>query len=177
MPPIVRRRPGGSPGQLIVIVLLVVIALYAFAGNGAPAALADAALRLAILFPALIISLSFHEFAHAWVADRLGDSTARNMGRLTLDPRAHLDPLGTFVLILTVILRFGIGWAKPVPVNPWRLRTGPRTGMAIVAVARPIANLLLALVAIRVAKLLTGESVPDEAIDLLALFAQLNVTL
>jgi Zn-dependent protease len=174
MPPIVRRRPGGSPGQLIVIVLLVVIALYAFAGNGAPAALADAALRLAILFPALIISLSFHEFAHAWVADRLGDSTARNMGRLTLDPRAHLDPLGTFVLILTVILRFGIGWAKPVPVNPWRLRTGPRTGMAIVAVAGPIANLLLAFVALQLGNSLGLSGFVD---DLLASFAATNITL
>jgi Zn-dependent protease len=125
----------------------------------------------------LIISLSFHEFAHAWIATKLGDDTAWRQGRLTLDPRAHLDPLGTFMLILTVILGFGIGWAKPVPVNPWRLRIGPRAGMAVVAVAGPIANLLIAFVALQVVRPLGGAGVPEDLLDLLVALASLNVVL
>lgn len=89
----------------------------------------------------LLVAFAVHEFAHAWVAYQLGDPTAKNQGRLTLDPRKHLDPLGT-VMVLTV----GFGWAKPVPVNPYYLRNGPKAGMAVVAVAGPLSNLVLAII-------------------------------
>ncbi len=87
----------------------------------------------------LLIAFTVHELAHAVVADRLGDDTARRMGRITLNPLVHLDPLGTLLLLFS-----GFGWAKPVMVNPMQLRGNPRTAMAIVAVAGPISNLVMA---------------------------------
>ena len=87
----------------------------------------------------LLIALTFHEFAHAWTAYRLGDLTAQRAGRLTLNPRAHLDPVGT-----VMVLVLGFGWGKPVPVNPAALRNG-RRGMALVSVAGPASNVLVAL--------------------------------
>lgn len=96
----------------------------------------------------LIVSLSVHEAAHAWSADRLGDPTARTLGRLTLNPLAHIDWIGT-VLFPLIAMTTGaplIGWAKPVPVNLENLRS-PRRDFAIVAVAGPVSNLLLAAVA------------------------------
>ncbi len=84
---------------------------------------------------AALIALPFHEFAHAWMANRLGDPTAKYEGRLTLDPRAHIDPTGFFFLLFT-----GFGWAKPVPVNPYRLRG--RYDMAWVALAGPVSHFL-----------------------------------
>jgi Zn-dependent protease len=92
------------------------------------------------LLIALIPAFTFHEFAHAWVAYRLGDPTAKNMGRLTLNPLKHLEVFGV-LLVLSV----GFGWAKPVMVNPANLRNG-RRDMALVAVAGPLTNLLLAVV-------------------------------
>ncbi|HEY3079399.1 MAG TPA: site-2 protease family protein, partial [Chloroflexota bacterium] len=144
---------------------------------GNPAGLFRAAWSLAFLLPALIISLSFHELAHAWTASKLGDDTAARQGRLTIDPRAHLDPLGTFMLILTVILGFGIGWAKPVPVNPWKLRIGPRAGMAVVAIAGPIANLLIAFVALQLLRPLDGAGTPNEFLSMIGKLASLNIVL
>ena len=93
---------------------------------------------------ALVVILLFgfpvHELSHAWVAYRLGDYTAKHQGRLTLNPLKHLDPLGSIMLIVSG----AIGWAKPVPVNPMRLRYGPRIGHAIVSAAGPVSNLLMA---------------------------------
>ncbi len=94
---------------------------------------------------ALILSISVHEFAHAWTAMQLGDRTAYYQGRVTLDPAAHLDPMGTMMIIFSSIVGFGIGWGKPVPVNPYNLRYGPRVGRAITAAAGPIANILQAV--------------------------------
>lgn len=88
----------------------------------------------------LLVALPVHEFAHAWAAYRLGDNTAARAGRLTLNPLAHLDLIGSLMIIFSFF-----GWAKPVPVNPWRLRYGPRVGGALVAAAGPLSNLLLAL--------------------------------
>lgn len=87
---------------------------------------------------ALIPAFTFHEFAHAWVANYLGDPTAKNLGRLTLNPLKHLDVLGTIMVFVV-----GFGWAKPVPVNPANLRNGRRS-MAVVAVAGPLTNLAIA---------------------------------
>jgi Zn-dependent protease len=96
----------------------------------------------------LVLSLSFHEAAHAWTADRLGDPTARQLGRLTLNPLAHIDWIGT-VLFPLLALYTGlplIGWAKPVPVSTRQLRH-PRRDFAVVALAGPVSNLVLALAA------------------------------
>jgi Zn-dependent protease len=88
---------------------------------------------------AFVVAITVHEFCHAWVASQLGDRTAESQGRLTLDPRAHLDPLGTLMIYLA-----GFGWGKPVPVNPWGLRNGPKEGMALVSLAGPASNLAMA---------------------------------
>ena len=87
----------------------------------------------------LVLGIAFHEFCHAASASALGDQTARNRGRLTLNPLAHLDPFGTLLLVFA-----GFGWGKPTPVNPYNMRVEPRTGMAITAAAGPISNLLVA---------------------------------
>jgi len=95
----------------------------------------------------LLLAMVFHEYAHGWVANRYGDATARLNGRLTLDPRAHIDPFGTILLpLLCLIFPTGIllGYARPVPINPWNLRN-PRRDMALVAAAGPGMNLLLAV--------------------------------
>lgn len=98
-----------------------------------------------LLIPILIISATFHELAHAWVADRLGDPTARKLGRLTLNPIKHLDPIGSLSFIITYLLfSFPFGWAKPVPVYPGNLKIDQRRGMALVAAAGPITNFILA---------------------------------
>lgn len=88
---------------------------------------------------ALLIGITFHEFSHCLMAYVLGDRTGRNLGRLTLNPKAHLDPVGTLLLFMV-----GFGWGKPAPVNPYRLSTGPKTGMALVAIAGPLSNLVIA---------------------------------
>ena len=104
-------------------------------------------LQFVYLAVALLGSLSVHEFSHAWMADRLGDPTARYMGRLTLNPLAHLDPYGTLFMLLAIASGIGIGWAKPVPFNPNNLRGNYRTGIGLVSVAGPASNLLLAVAA------------------------------
>ncbi len=102
--------------------------------------------RFVYFVVALLAALTVHESAHALVAYWLGDSTARRLGRISLNPLRHLDPMGTLMIFVSSILGFGIGWGKPVPVNPFNLKTGPKTGMAIVAAAGPASNLLLASV-------------------------------
>lgn len=93
---------------------------------------------LLLSIPPILFALSFHEYAHGWMANRLGDPTAKNEGRLTLNPLAHLDPLGTLMI---VILHFG--WAKPVPVNPYNL-ANPKKDMLKIALAGPVSNVLMA---------------------------------
>jgi Zn-dependent protease len=93
---------------------------------------------------ALVVSLSIHEFSHAWSAYELGDPTARNEGRLTLNPIKHLDPVGALMILFMAFAGWGLGWGKPVPVNPRNLRTNPRVGMALTAAAGPFSNLVLA---------------------------------
>jgi len=103
--------------------------------------------KVAVLAFLLIVAFPVHEFAHAFAAYRLGDSTARYQGRLTLDPGAHFDRQGGLLLIISVLLTpYGFGWAKPTPYNPFNLRGG-RTGEALVAAAGPISNLVLAILA------------------------------
>jgi Zn-dependent protease len=94
----------------------------------------------------LLVAFPVHEFSHALAATYLGDSTPRLMGRLTLDPRAHFDPAGATILAISMLVGVGIGWAKPTPYNPMNLRGG-RWGEAIIAVAGPISNFILAIAA------------------------------
>lgn len=107
----------------------------------------DPELLQRLIAAAIIILVAFpvHEFSHAYAAFRLGDSTARWQGRLTLNPVAHFDPIGGTLLALGAVLGgFLIGWAKPTPVNPYNLRGG-RRGEALVALAGPLSNLVLAV--------------------------------
>ena len=109
----------------------------------------------------VIIAISVHECAHAFTASRLGDPTADHAGRLTLNPLAHLDPLGAMMFLIV-----GFGWAKPVPVNPTYFRH-PKRGMALTALAGPLSNLLLACLAFA-GLLILGGMHGGSAFDLLS---------
>lgn len=127
----------------------------------------------------LLVAFTIHELAHAVVADRMGDPTPRRMGRITLNPIAHLDPIGTILLLVS-----GFGWAKPVMVNPMNLRGNPRTGMAIVAAAGPISNIIMAILFALPFQLglvtfsaFGGSSVIPSLSDLLFQFVWINLIL
>jgi Zn-dependent protease len=103
-----------------------------------------------VLLPIVLVSLTLHELGHAYVAWKLGDPTAKEQGRLTLNPIAHLDPLGTLMFALTALIaNLPFGWARPVPVRPGYFRR-PKEGMAIVAAAGPAMNFVSALVCLAV---------------------------
>ena len=97
--------------------------------------------NIVYILPIYFISLTIHEYSHGLVAYKLGDPTAKDSGRLSLNPIRHIDPIG---LIMMVLVRFG--WAKPVPVNPTRFKCNMRLGMALTALAGPVSNLLLSLI-------------------------------
>lgn len=131
----------------------------------------DSLLGIVLFIVALVIVISFHEFAHAWVANRLGDPTAKYYGRLTLNPFAHLDFIGTIMLFL-----IHIGWGKPVPVNPENFRH-PMRDSALTALAGPGSNLVLAFVAALPYKFFSvAVDVPLAAVFFNILF-ELSVTL
>ena len=100
-------------------------------------------LSLLLSIPGILIAITFHEFAHAYAADKLGDDTPRNQGRLTLNPLGHLDPIGTIMLLFA-----GFGWGKPVEVNPrnYDRRFSMDKADSIVSIAGPLMNFLLAVV-------------------------------
>lgn len=125
-------------------------------------------LEFVIAFGGLILSLSCHEFAHAWVADFLGDPTPRMQGRVTLNPLAHLDPLGTVALLL---VRFG--WGKPVEIDPFNLKN-PIRDSALVALAGPTMNLIIAGLIAVVVRLV---SLPEFVLISLVDVAAINVVL
>jgi Zn-dependent protease len=100
--------------------------------------LASTVQDLAVRIPVFLLALTIHEFAHGWIANRLGDPTARLQGRLTLNPLAHLDPIGTLAIVL-----IGFGWARPVPVD-YRYLARPRRDMMLIAAAGPVSNLVMA---------------------------------
>jgi len=113
-----------------------------------------------LMYLGLIVLLTFHEFSHAWVALKCGDDTARLQGRCSLNPIVHIDPIGTVILPLAMIFlsmtgsglgRFLIGWAKPVPVNPYNLRH-PRMDDILVSMAGPAMNLVLAVILMALAR-------------------------
>lgn len=123
---------------------------------------------LVLLIPVLLFALVFHEFSHGWVAYKLGDPTAKNQGRLTLNPIAHLDPFGSMMILFV-----GFGWAKPVPVDS-RYLANPREDMMKIAFAGPASNLFLALIG-GVLIRLTGYAGP--LTSMLILFTQINISL
>lgn len=90
----------------------------------------------------LVVALTFHEFAHGWMAKQFGDDTAERAGRLTLNPLAHLDPIGSLMLVFV-----GFGWAKPVPINPYTIRRSGKGALLLVSIAGPLANFVLAVLA------------------------------
>ena len=115
-------------------------------------------LKLVMYIVPVIMSITVHEFAHAWMAYRLGDDTAASMGRMTLNPLAHIDPFGTIVLPIMCVLMGApaFGWAKPVPFNPVRLTRSLRMkhSTMLVGLAGPVSNLLLALLMVLVGRLM-----------------------
>jgi len=125
----------------------------------------------------VIFAITVHEVAHGWVANKLGDGTAKMLGRLTLNPFKHIDPIGTIVVPIAMVLMsgFAFGWAKPVPVNMHNLRQ-PRRDMAIVAAAGPLANVVMAIMWVFFFKLATLVSDVNIAKGLVAM-ASAGVTI
>ena len=143
--------------------------------------------QVLILLAVLIASLSVHEAAHAYAADRLGDPTARQLGRLSLNPAVHVDPIGTLLFPLVAFMTGFplIGWAKPVPVNPRYLRH-PKRDFAVIAAAGPLSNVAMALVAAVALEVVRSFAAPGDvaglalarpAIQILRLMVLLNILL
>lgn len=132
-------------------------------------------LQLLASIVVVFIALPLHECAHGLIAKKLGDPTASNLGRLTLNPFVHFDPIGTTALILV-----GFGWAKPVPVNPYYFKNR-KNGMALTALAGPVSNLLMAAATLMLYKLLyyfaPYTSFVQILISVLVLIAQINISL
>ena len=128
-----------------------------------------------IAAPAILFSLTVHEFFHAYIAYRFGDSTAKDMGRLTLNPLAHLDFFGTLMLFLS---QFRFGWAKPVPVNPYNLKN-PRVADLWISAAGPLSNFGLGLIFAVLFRLTYNNQmgIPHEIIQFLLLGVIINVSL
>ena len=115
-----------------------------------------------MMVPIVLIALTFHEFSHGFVSSKLGDPTPKLAGRLTLNPLAHLDPVGTLLMVFT-----GFGWAKPVEINP-RYYKKPKWGMALTAAAGPLSNLLMAVVSMLIYTVILIISYKTGAISMTA---------
>ena len=151
--------------------------------NGA--SLSEWLTRLLLSLPVILLALTVHEVSHGWVAMKLGDPTARNFGRLTLNPLKHLDPIGTVCMVL-----FGFGWARPVPINV-RYFKKPRRDMALTALAGPASNFIMSFFGVLFYRILiavfnsvigptTSEfafNVANVIVTLFYLFAWLNLSL
>ncbi|MHB1317000.1 MAG: site-2 protease family protein [Anaerolineae bacterium] len=129
------------------IFVIVILVAFAFLQT-------DSMLRTVFTLTALLVAITVHECSHAWTANRLGDGTAASVGRITLNPLAHLDPLGSVMMLITTLTGLGIGWGKPVPVATYRLRYGPRVGNGIVSLAGPASNLATAVLFAVVSRLI-----------------------
>ena len=121
----------------IVVAIIIMLSLGRYLSN------TEELLNILLTLPAVLIAITFHEFAHAFAADKLGDDTPRRQGRLTLNPLAHLDPVGSVMLIFA-----GFGWGKPVEINPsnFKRTISMSKGEAIVSIAGPAMNLILAVI-------------------------------
>ena len=135
-------------------------------------------ISLLLSLPIVLLSLSVHETAHGYAAMKLGDPTARNLGRLTLNPAKHIDPIGFICMVL-----FGFGWAKPVPINT-RYFKNPKRDMALTGLAGPVSNLLLALLfaillrlTIQFGLLFMGGTVYSIVQTFMVLGVRMNITL
>ena len=130
----------------------------------------------------VILSITVHEFAHALAADRIGDDTPRRQGRLTLLPTEHFDPLGFLMIVFTSLGGIGMGWGKPVMVNPARF-AHPRRDMIVIAAAGPFSNLILAIICglllrfLPVATLATDSGLPTLTYELLWAATRINLSL
>jgi len=135
-----------------------------------------AILNLMLIIPAIIL----HEVSHGYVAYMLGDPTAKNAGRLTLNPIAHVDLFGTIILpaLMFLVAGFAIGYAKPVPINPYLMRrTSLQNGMLLTGAAGPVTNVILALVFGLVFRILTVFSAPDIVLYIVGFFTLINLVL
>jgi Zn-dependent protease len=132
------------------------------------------------MIPVLLISLTIHEYSHGYVAYRLGDPTAKNEGRLSLNPFRHLDPVGTIMMIIA-----RIGWAKPVPINPSYFRD-PKKGTILVSIGGPLSNLFMAFIGVILfeityyvsyANIIAGDTFVIYFMNFLVLFFSVNINL
>lgn len=158
-------------------------ALFSFLRQGS--SLTGFITNLLLSLPVILLALTVHEVSHGWVAMKLGDPTARNLGRLTLNPLKHLDPIGTVCMVL-----FGFGWARPVPINV-RYFKNPRRDMALTALAGPASNFIMSFFGVLFYRILiavfnsvigptTSEfafNVASAIVSLFYLFAWLNLSL
>jgi Zn-dependent protease len=137
-------------------------------------------IALIVGIPAILIAIVVHEFSHGYAAYLLGDNTAKNAGRLTLNPIAHIDMWGTIIIPLIMLVTSGaaFGWAKPVPFNPYNLKY-PKYGPAIVAIAGPLSNLIIAFIALMTFRVLVPTLDPNTNLLMMFLLnlALLNVFL
>lgn len=127
----------GNPFIIVLVIILVMQNLRYYLGT--PGAL----LALILSIPGVLIAITFHEFAHAWMADKIGDDTPRRQKRLTLNPLSHMDPIGILMLLFV-----GFGWGKPVEINPnnFNRTISIRKGNALVSLAGPVMNFILAII-------------------------------
>ena len=132
-------------------------------------------LQMLISVPFILLCLTLHEFAHGWVAYKMGDDTAKNAGRLTPNPLRHIDPLGAICMLI-----FKFGWAKPVPVNPYNFKKAGAKGIVWVSLAGPVSNFIAAFVTMLVTFIivLSGVAEPQGTVtQCLMLFATINIGL
>lgn len=137
--------------------------------------------KVIMLMAAFVVAITVHEFMHAWTANYFGDDTARMLGRISLNPAVHFDPLGFIMFLFIAIGGFGFAWGKPVPVNDYRLRPlgkfGRRGTMAIIAFAGPLSNVALAFVGAWSVKLGSFGTMPTWWLQFLSIFISVNVGL
>ena len=132
-------------------------------------------LRIIYMLISVLISIDVHEFFHAWMANYLGDPTPKMMGRVSLNPLVHLDPMGSIMMLLAAWRGIGFGWGKPVPINPYNTGRDPIAARGIIGVSGPLSNLALATVASITVRL---GSVPYGVVQqFLIVFVMTNVSL
>jgi Zn-dependent protease len=138
--------------------------------------------RIIIYIATFLVAITVHEFMHAWTASQLGDQTARNLGRVSLNPAVHFDPIGFFMFLLIALGIGLIAWGKPVPVNTYNLRPlgplGKKGSMAVVALAGPVSNVVLALIAAIPLRIGNSAVLADPLLaNFLLIFVSLNLLL